>query len=91
MVYNIDDETITQIFNVQNRSSKYQVNSKCYYHLQNCDKIGVRYQKYKLVWGISTMLHRTYRQKDVRRSTILELYDLEKDPRESVNIAARNL
>merc|ERR1712032_318663 len=74
MVYNIDDELITEIFNVQNRTRKFQ--------------IGVRYKSYKLLLGISTMLHRFHRKKHESTPIRLELYNLTEDPGEKINIAA---
>ena len=48
----------------------------------------MRYKDLKLIWGQSSMLHRSYRKNDKRaKSEHLELYDLKKDPGESENIA----
>ena len=42
----------------------------------------------KLIWGQSSMLHRSYRKNDKRANMErLELYDLKTDPRETENIA----
>ena len=91
MVYNIDDELVSTIFNVRNRTSKFQVgraaSRKYLNYLLLPVQMCVRYRGYKLVWGLATVLHRTYRRKDAGRPLVLELYDLYRDPGETINIA----
>ena len=53
-------------------------------------KIGVRYKNYKLVWGLPTMLHRSYRKSEKSIEPVMELYDLSNDPHEKYNIASDN-
>ena len=54
--------------------------------------MAVRMGKYKLIWGVPKMMHRTYRgkEKDEDLESVIELYDLEKDPKEARNIALQN-
>ena len=91
MVYNIDDELVSTIFNVRNRTSKFQVGRAAFReylkYLLLSAQMCVRYRGYKLVWGLATVLHRTYRRKDAGRPLVLELYDLYRDPGETNNIA----
>ena len=91
MVYNIDDELVSTIFNVRNRTSKFQVGRAAFReylkYLLLSVQMCVRYRGYKLVWGLATVLHRTYRRKDAGRPLVLELYDLYRDPGETINIA----
>ena len=59
-------------------------------------QIGVRGRRYKLVWGQSSMLHRSYRKPQYSKAGVttefqsLQLYDLQEDPGETRNLAAEN-
>ena len=53
-------------------------------------QIGVRYKNFKLVWGQPLMLHRSYRKNEAPQPSVLELYDLHRDPGERDNIAGSN-
>ena len=78
MIYNIDDNFVPAVLNGPAIRPKFQ--------------ISVREDDFKLVWGQPKMLHRSYRDAKsdgglVLDSQVLELYNLEKDPTESHNIA----
>merc|ERR1711928_201750 len=58
-------------------------------------QIGVRGNRYKLIWGQSSMLHRGYRKPQYSKAGVvtefqsLQLYDLVKDPGEQRNLATQ--
>ena len=78
MIYNIDDNFVPAVLDGPGVQPKFQ--------------IAIREDYFKLVWGQPKMLHRSYRDAKgkgglVVDQQVLELYNLEKDPREIHNIA----
>jgi len=78
MVYNIDDNFVPAVLDGPRIRPKFQ--------------ISLREDNWKLVWGQAKMLHRSYRDAKsngglVVDQQVLELYNLEKDPRETNNLA----
>ena len=50
----------------------------------------MRYENYKLVWGVPSMLHRFFKKSSKKPESLLELYNLTNDPEEKLNIASDN-
>ena len=78
MVYNIDDNFVPAVLDGPRISPKFQ--------------ISLREGSWKLVWGQTKMLHRSYRDAKsegglVVDEQVMELYNLDKDPRETNNMA----
>ena len=77
MIYNIDDNCVPTVLDGPGVQPKFQ--------------IAIQEDNFKLVWGQPKMLHRSYREAKgkgglVVDQQVLELYNLEKDPREIHNI-----
>jgi len=82
MVYNIDDNFVPAVLDGPRISQKFQ--------------IALREGSWKLVWGQPRMLHRSYRDAKsngglVVDDQVLELYNLEKDPGETNNLAMNRM
>ena len=82
MVYNIDDDLVPTVLKSNLNPPKFQ--------------IVVREDKFKLIWGQSRMMHRFYKSEKAAKhehgppQQVLELYNLEKDPGETQNLASKN-
>lgn len=82
MVYNIDDNFVPAVLDGPKISQKFQ--------------IALREGSWKLVWGQPRMLHRSYRDAKsdgglVVDDQVLELYNLDKDPGETNNLAMHRM
>ena len=82
MVYNLDDNFVPAVLDGPGVQPKFQ--------------IALREDNFKLVWGQPKMLHRSYRDAKgngglVLDQQVLELYNLDKDPSETHNIAKNRM